>query len=87
MSNTKKRQLDAASHSNKPKRAKLDETHKKDGRAEEKSGQPSTLLVQEDVDFPRGGGTSLTPMEVKTIRAEAAKEADEVLFKVSMLRS
>ena len=38
--------------------------------------------VAEEVDFPRGGGTSFTPLEVKAIRAEAAKEADEELFKV-----
>ncbi|TFK77280.1 hypothetical protein BDN72DRAFT_784291 [Pluteus cervinus] len=35
----------------------------------------------EEIDFPRGGGTSFTPLEVKAIRAEAAKEADEEFFK------
>ncbi|KAF9015563.1 U3 snoRNP-associated protein Rrp5 [Cyathus striatus] len=39
------------------------------------------VSAQEEVDFPRGGGTSFTPLEVKTIRAEAVKEADEKLFK------
>ncbi|KAG7099001.1 hypothetical protein E1B28_000886 [Marasmius oreades] len=34
----------------------------------------------EEVDFPRGGGTTFTPLEVKTIRAEAANEAEEELF-------
>ncbi|KAF7339807.1 rRNA biogenesis protein RRP5 [Mycena venus] len=32
------------------------------------------------VDFPRGGGTSFTPLEVKAIRAEAVKEANAELF-------
>ncbi|KAJ7071209.1 hypothetical protein C8F01DRAFT_1109545 [Mycena amicta] len=35
----------------------------------------------DDVDFPRGGGTSFTPLEVKAIRAEAVKEANAQLFK------
>jgi rRNA biogenesis protein RRP5 len=35
-----------------------------------------------EVDFPRGGGTAFTPAEVKTIRAEAQREADEDIFKV-----
>ncbi|KAH9947721.1 hypothetical protein B0H21DRAFT_852620 [Amylocystis lapponica] len=33
--------------------------------------------------FPRGGGTSFTPLEVKAIRAEAAKEANEELFEAT----
>lgn len=37
----------------------------------------------EEVDFPRGGGTSFTPLEVKAIRAEAVKEANAELFEVS----
>ncbi|KIK70798.1 hypothetical protein GYMLUDRAFT_32858 [Collybiopsis luxurians FD-317 M1] len=40
-------------------------------------------LTADDVDFPRGGGTSFTPLEVKTIRAEAMKEANEQLFNES----
>lgn len=36
-----------------------------------------------DVDFPRGGGTSLAPSEVKALKAEALQEANEELFKVS----
>ncbi|KAF9040398.1 nucleic acid-binding protein [Hymenopellis radicata] len=38
-------------------------------------------LTPNEIDFPRGGGTSFTPLEVKTIRAEALKEADQELFK------
>ncbi|KAG6862187.1 hypothetical protein C0995_004269 [Termitomyces sp. Mi166 len=41
-----------------------------------------TSLVAEEVDFPRGGGTSFTPVEVKAIRAEAAKEANELFVDV-----
>jgi rRNA biogenesis protein RRP5 len=39
-------------------------------------------LISEEVDFPRGGGTSFTPLEVRNLRAEAAQEADQELFKV-----
>lgn len=42
---------------------------------------PISNLVSEEVNFPRGGGTSFTPFEVKTIRAEGAKEAEDELFK------
>lgn len=41
-----------------------------------------TENVVQEVDFPRGGGTTLTPLQVKSIRAEAVKEADEELFTV-----
>ncbi|KAI6136482.1 hypothetical protein F5141DRAFT_1074915 [Pisolithus sp. B1] len=37
-------------------------------------------MTAEEVDFPRGGGTSLTALEVKEIRAEAIKEADKGLL-------
>ena len=37
----------------------------------------------EEVDFPRGGGTTFTPLEVKAIRAEAVKEVNAELFEVS----
>jgi hypothetical protein len=43
---------------------------------------PVTLKATEDVDFPRGGGTSFTPLEMQGIRAEAVKEANDELFKV-----
>jgi rRNA biogenesis protein RRP5 len=44
---------------------------------------PSTSnLLASEIDFPRGGGTSFTPLEVKNIRAEAVKEADDELFEV-----
>ncbi|GJJ09847.1 hypothetical protein Clacol_004071 [Clathrus columnatus] len=38
-------------------------------------------LATTEVDFPRGGGTHLTPLEYKNIRAEAIREADaETIF-------
>ncbi|KAF7320265.1 hypothetical protein MKEN_00811100 [Mycena kentingensis (nom. inval.)] len=37
--------------------------------------------ISQDVDFPRGGGTTFTPLEVKAIRAEAVREADADLIK------
>ncbi|KAJ7596847.1 hypothetical protein C8J56DRAFT_918480 [Mycena floridula] len=46
-----------------------------------KPSEPSVLT--EEVDFPRGGGTSFTPLEVKSIRAEGLKEANEELFQDS----
>ncbi|KAF5352778.1 hypothetical protein D9756_006044 [Leucocoprinus leucothites] len=72
-----KRPLDDASSSRKAKKTKANEKPANKGAKVEK---PSAL-VAEEVDFPRGGGTSFTPLEVKTIRAEAVKEADEALFK------
>ena len=41
-------------------------------------------VVADEIDFPRGGGTSFTPLEFKTIRAEAVKEANEELFEVCL---
>lgn len=49
----------------------------------EKPVQLVSNLMDEEVDFPRGGGTSLTAAEVKTIRAEATQEANEELFAAS----
>jgi rRNA biogenesis protein RRP5 len=57
------------------KKSKLD-----NGNSLDQSLVSNTLS---EVDFPRGGGTSFTPLEVKAIRAEGAKEADEELFEVS----
>jgi hypothetical protein len=49
----------------------------------EKPVQFISNLMNEEVDFPRGGGTSLTAAEVKAIQAEATQEANEELFAVS----
>jgi rRNA biogenesis protein RRP5 len=68
-----KRALEDASSSHRPKKSKISNDT---GR----NLQPTTTT--EEVDFPRGGGTSFTPLEVKTIRAEAVKEANDELFEV-----
>ncbi|KAI0720020.1 U3 snoRNP-associated protein Rrp5 [Cerioporus squamosus] len=73
----KKRVLDEASGNPKAKKTKTEEQSKK---SKDKPAQPASALIADDVDFPRGGGTTLTPLEVKTLRAEAAKEADKELF-------
>lgn len=77
-----KRALDDASGTPKAKKSKLDNNRTKRKIDIEKPSQPPPTLVAEDVDFPRGGGTSFTALEVKALRAEAAMEADEELFKV-----
>lgn len=42
-----------------------------------------SALVNDEVDFPRGGGSLLTPFEYKEAQLEAAKEvADELNFEV-----
>jgi rRNA biogenesis protein RRP5 len=55
-------------------------TSKKEG-----SSPSASKLVSQEVDFPRGGGTTFTPLEVKAIRAEAVKEANNELFEVKNL--
>jgi rRNA biogenesis protein RRP5 len=53
-------------------------------KAKVKADKPletASNVVPGEIDFPRGGGTTLTPQEVKAIRVEAMTEADD-LFKV-----
>ena len=87
----KKRSLEDAAATPKAKKSKLavvDKSSKKSkekGKVKEKAEpplQPTSNLISEEVDFPRGGGTTLTPLEVKAIRAEGLKEAEDELFKV-----
>lgn len=78
----KKRVLDETSGSPKAKKTKTEKTTKKAREDAPKPAPTHSTLVADDIDFPRGGGTSLTPLEVKTLRAEAAKEADSELFAV-----
>jgi rRNA biogenesis protein RRP5 len=43
-------------------------------------------LVSEEVDFPRGGGSTLTPLEFKEATNEARREADaDALVEVSLV--
>ncbi|KAJ3882712.1 hypothetical protein F5051DRAFT_393458 [Lentinula edodes] len=73
-----KRALDDSSSTHKTKKPKISQ--------QPENTQPvsaTTNLTADEVDFPRGGGTSFTPLEVKSIRAEAMKEAREELFNES----
>ncbi|KAI0375236.1 hypothetical protein BV20DRAFT_934020 [Pilatotrama ljubarskyi] len=79
----RKRVLDETSGHPKAKKTKTDDTTKKSKEKTQKPAQPASALVADEIDFPRGGGTSLTPLEVKTLRAEAVKEADKELFEES----
>ena len=78
----KKRVLEESGGHPKAKKSKLDNASKKTQEKTQKDTQPASTLLTDEVDFPRGGGTTLTPLEVKTLRAEAAKEADSELFAV-----
>ena len=61
----------------KPKRVKFGD----DGEAKTVALAPA-ISAPDEIDFPRGGGSSFTPLEQRAIRAEALKEADEEIFKV-----
>lgn len=87
---SKKRNLedDTSPKLKKPKLAAEASSDKKQKRVKakvkaEKSLGTTSNIVPEEIDFPRGGGTTFTPQEVKAIRAEAMTEADD-LFKVRM---
>jgi len=78
-----KRRLDDGVFVQKSKKTKLS-SEKSEKRAHNGDSVPSTsAMTLEEIDFPRGGGTTLTPLEVKTIRAEGVREADQELFAVS----
>ena len=68
--------------SSSPQKSKKTKTQKTEKSAKKTASQPTSTLVQEEVDFPRAGGSSFTPLEVKAIRAEAVKEANDALFNV-----
>ncbi|EEB97388.1 hypothetical protein MPER_03302, partial [Moniliophthora perniciosa FA553] len=65
-----KRRIEETFSSQKPKKARQSKN--------EAPAATTSTLTTEEVDFPRGGGTTFTPLEVKTIRAEAAKEAEDL---------
>jgi len=95
---SKKRSLEDATS---PKAKKIKPAEGNAGKRERKEGkgqtnrkaekteplQHTSNIVPEEIDFPRGGGTTYTAQEVKTIRAEAIKEAEDELFKVRELYS
>ena len=79
---SKKRISEETSQVSQRKRARLS-----DVRTEENKLALTDVLPGE-VDFPRGGGTSFTAAEYKSIKAEAIKELkEEDLFKVSGKKS
>jgi len=78
-----KRTLDDAGEGASPKKIKLASKPEKKRKSDVAQVPTQTSSGPGDeVDFPRGGGTSFTPAEVKTIRAEAQREANEEIFKV-----
>lgn len=83
MAKAAKRKLDEAVEGTSPKKIKLaskPEKKRKSASAQVPVQTPSG--PSNEVDFPRGGGTTFTPAEVKSIRAEGQREADEDIFKV-----
>jgi rRNA biogenesis protein RRP5 len=92
----KKRALEETTSAPKAKKVKL---ARDAGKAPKKAGvskpakrvespEPVThvsTLVPDEIDFPRGGGTSFTPLEVKAIRQEGMDEANEEVFQVCCL--
>ncbi|TFK36889.1 hypothetical protein BDQ12DRAFT_686041 [Crucibulum laeve] len=79
----RKRALDDSSVAPKAKKSKTSTAGQSNASHPIQPTQPKSSLLTEEVDFPRGGGTSFTPLEVKAIRAEAVKEANEELFESS----
>lgn len=80
-----KRALDDSSSTQRAKKPRAEGDKTKGKNKSSTNGPAATSLATEEVDFPRGGGTSFTPHEVKAIRAEAVKEANAELFKVCKL--
>ncbi len=65
----------------KPKIAKEKVDSTEDGKPTSKMSLVNART--DEIDFPRGGGTTLNPMEYKMLRDEARREVDEELFMVS----
>ena len=82
MAKATKRMLEDASEGPPPKKIKLISKSEKKRKSEVAEPSQAPPGPSDEVDFPRGGGTSFTPVEVKTIRAEAQREANEDVFKV-----
>ncbi|KAF8578416.1 U3 snoRNP-associated protein Rrp5 [Ramaria rubella] len=73
----KKRQRNDVDPSQKPKKIKF---------TNDDELNVASKPVQDEIDFPRGGGSSFTPLEYKNIRAEAIKEANaELVFEDSQV--
>lgn len=79
---SKKRALDDSQNARHSKKLKVADSSKTKDPKSVQSEPTTSALLTEDVDFPRGGGTTLTPAEVRATRAEGIKEANEELIKV-----
>ena len=78
-----KRTREGAVEGSSPKKIKLSSKPEKKRKSAPAQVPPQAPAGPSDeVDFPRGGGTNFTPAEVKSIRVEAQREADEDIFKV-----
>jgi rRNA biogenesis protein RRP5 len=77
-----KHRLDDASSTRKSKKLRVSNAK---AEREQKPVQASPVLIPDEVNFPRGGGTTFTPLEVQALRTEAVKEANQELFKVRVL--
>lgn len=74
---SKKRSFDSpGGKSKKPRTSERPTTERKDAPQPRAAPAFKSSLMAEEVDFPRGGGTSLTALEVKQTRAEGRAEAD-----------
>ena len=80
---SKKRALDDSQNARHSKKLKVADSGKTK-HLKSVQPEPTSALLTEDVDFPRGGGTTLTPAEVRATRAEGIKEANEELIKVCL---
>ena len=75
--------LDDGTSVQESKKTKLS-SEKSEKKTHKGNPAPSTsAMTLEEIDFPRGGGTTLTPLEVKTVQAEVVREADQELFAIS----
>lgn len=80
MSSQKRLLDDSASSNHKQKKTKL--SAKTTDANSDLSSRTASVLVLDEVDFPRGGGTTFTPFQVKAIRSEGVQEANQELFEV-----
>ncbi|EJD51778.1 nucleic acid-binding protein [Auricularia subglabra TFB-10046 SS5] len=74
----KKRTLEDTDAQPKAKKARVAASEGSE-KAQRKPPKPAAPPPAEEIDFPRGGGSSFTPAEHKAIRHEAALEAEDEL--------
>lgn len=76
--NKKRSRPEGSDRAQKPRHSNADAGPSKAGPASALRTAPSFVssLQNDEGDFPRGGGTSLTAFEVKQVREEGRREAD-----------